>query len=71
MAEPEPEAESEGCVFCAIVSGQADATVLFESADHICTLDAYPVSEGHVLVLPKAHVELSDTVATEGLFEFL
>jgi diadenosine tetraphosphate (Ap4A) HIT family hydrolase len=43
----------ENCPFCA---PSAESTLLTESAQAYAILDAYPVTEGHALVLPKRHV---------------
>lgn len=45
-----------GCVFCAIIAGEATATVVREWPDTIAIVPLNPVVDGHVLVLPKAHV---------------
>ena len=48
---------SATCVFCAIVAGNAPATVVNEWDDAIAIVPLGPVVEGHVLVIPKAHVK--------------
>jgi histidine triad (HIT) family protein len=51
------------CVFCAIVAGDADAEgeVVLEERDVVAFLDRRPVFKGHLLVVPRAHVDtLSD-----------
>jgi histidine triad (HIT) family protein len=51
------------CVFCEIVAG-APAARVWEDADVVAFLDMRPVFPGHVLVVPRAHVEtLSDLPA--------
>ncbi|GII86738.1 hypothetical protein Ssi03_47280 [Sphaerisporangium siamense] len=45
-----------GCVFCAIVAGQAPATVIRRWADTIAISPRHPVVPGHVLVIPHVHV---------------
>jgi len=45
------------CVFCKIVSGQIKARIVYETADTVAFLDAFPVSRGHTLVIPKKHFE--------------
>lgn len=47
---------SADCVFCAIVAGQAPATIVDEWPDAIAIVPHRPVVEGHVLVIPKTHV---------------
>ncbi|APD47809.1 HIT domain-containing protein [Synechococcus sp. CS-602] len=41
------------CVFCAL---EGSGRVLLENELAICIADAYPVSEGHSLVVPRRHV---------------
>ncbi len=43
------------CIFCAIVAGQAPARVVHETDDTLAFLDINPITEGHSLVIPKAH----------------
>lgn len=45
-----------GCVFCAIVAGQAPATVVAEWPDALAIVPHRPVVPGHVLVIPRTHV---------------
>jgi histidine triad (HIT) family protein len=47
----------EGCVFCRIAAGEQDVETVF--ADDVCVafLDHRPVFKGHVLVIPRRHVE--------------
>ena len=45
------------CPFCAIASGEADAQVVFEDALTIAFLDRSPLFLGHVLLIPRAHIE--------------
>jgi diadenosine tetraphosphate (Ap4A) HIT family hydrolase len=48
---------SDDCVFCGVVSGEVDARRHFETPEYLCIADQYPVTEGHTLLLPKAHIE--------------
>ena len=45
------------CIFCAIVAGEEDAVVVDETDETIAFAPLEPVSEGHLLVIPKAHYE--------------
>src|SRR4051812_26648557 len=45
------------CLFCAIVRGDAPATVVLDEPDTVGFLDVRPVFPGHVLVVPRAHVD--------------
>ena len=44
----------EGCVFCGDIEKDR---VLFETTQWIAMYDKYPVSKGHVLLIPKEHYE--------------
>jgi histidine triad (HIT) family protein len=43
------------CIFCAIGEHRAPAEIVYEDDEVIAFLDILPVSEGHCLVVPKAH----------------
>ncbi|MFO7547885.1 MAG: HIT family protein [Acidimicrobiia bacterium] len=44
-----------GCVFCAIVAGEADASVVATTDRAVAFMDLVPIGEGHTLVVPRAH----------------
>ena len=46
-----------GCLFCAIVAGEAPAAVVLDEPDVVAFLDVRPVFKGHVLLVPREHVE--------------
>jgi len=49
------------CIFCQIVQGRADCHRVYEDESVLAFLDIFPVSPGHVLVIPKEHaVDLFD-----------
>ncbi|MDH2444268.1 HIT family protein [Amnibacterium sp. CER49] len=57
----------DGCVFCAIAAGEAEASVVHEDDEVIAFLDLHPVTPGHLLVVPKRHsVGLDDTDPDTG-----
>lgn len=43
------------CVFCAIVSGEIKASVVYEDADVVAFEDLNPQAPVHVLVVPREH----------------
>jgi histidine triad (HIT) family protein len=45
------------CLFCAIVAGEAPGFVVLDSAAGMGFLDVRPVFKGHVLVVPRPHVD--------------
>jgi histidine triad (HIT) family protein len=48
---------SAACVFCQIVSGEAPSEVVHQDDLLVAFLDHRPLLRGHVLVVPRAHVE--------------
>jgi histidine triad (HIT) family protein len=43
------------CIFCRIVSGQIPSRKVFETQNSLAILDAFPLTRGHTLVIPKTH----------------
>ena len=50
-------ANGPDCKFCEIASGQFPSYVVFEDAISLAFLDHRPLFPGHVLLIPKDHVE--------------
>jgi diadenosine tetraphosphate (Ap4A) HIT family hydrolase len=46
---------AQGCVFCAIAAGQAEASVVHEDETVVVFMDLNPVTPGHLLVVPRVH----------------
>ena len=44
-----------GCVFCAIVAGEAPSHGVYEDERTVAFMDINPATDGHLLVIPKAH----------------
>lgn len=53
------------CIFCKIVSGKIPATKVFEDDSCLAFLDIGPLAPGHVLLIPKVHVETLDQLSAE------
>lgn len=51
-----PQMPKSECVFCDIVAGRAPAEIFHEWEDAIAFVPLNPVTEGHLLVIPKVHV---------------
>ena len=47
------------CIFCKIVAGVIPCYKLAETAHVLAFLDIMPIARGHLLVVPKQHVELA------------
>ena len=47
-----------GCIFCAIVSGDAPGSLVYADDVAVAFMDISPVNAGHLLVVPRRHVEM-------------
>ncbi|MFZ2502476.1 MAG: HIT family protein [Nocardioides sp.] len=45
------------CLFCAIVAGEVAADVVLDEPEFVAFLDIRPVFKGHVLLVPRGHVD--------------
>ena len=51
------------CVFCEIIAGRAPATIVREWHSDIAIVPFNPVTNGHVIVIPRVHVPDATTSA--------
>jgi len=49
--------QEEGCIFCKIVNGEIPSTTVYEDTEFKVILDKFPANIGHMLVIPKKHIE--------------
>lgn len=54
--------EAEGCIFCQIVAGEAEASFLYRDELVDAFIDIRPILEGHALVIPRGHYVTMDEV---------
>ena len=45
------------CIFCKIAKKEIPSKIITETKNSIAFLDAFPLSRGHTLVIPKHHYE--------------
>ena len=60
------------CIFCKIIQGEIPAKIINETKKSLAFLDAFPLTKGHTLVIPKKHYEKIQDMSTEDnsdLFE--
>ena len=59
----------DDCVFCNIIAGKIPSATVYEDEEVKVILDRFPGNEGHLLVMPKQHVEniyaLDDALAAK------
>ncbi len=47
--------DKKHCIFCEIIAGKAQASIVYEDEKVMVFPPLQPVNEGHVLVIPKKH----------------
>ena len=60
------------CIFCKIISGEIPAKKIAETEKTLAFMDAFPLTKGHSLVIPKTHYEKIQDISLEDnsdLFE--
>jgi histidine triad (HIT) family protein len=60
-----------GCAFCAIVAGDQPAALVLDEEHLVAFLDVRPVFKGHVLLVPRRHVETLPELPAELRDPFL
>jgi histidine triad (HIT) family protein len=60
-----------GCLFCAIVAGEAPAAVVLDEPDVVAFLDVRPLFKGHALLVPRTHVDTLPDLPAELRDPFL
>lgn len=45
----------DDCVFCRVVAGTLESSPVYEDEDVLAFMDIQPVTDGHLLVIPKRH----------------
>ncbi len=57
------------CIFCKIISGEAESSRVYEDDQILAFMDIQPVRKGQVLVVPKKHIDhfsdIPDELATK------
>ncbi len=69
MNEENINLNDPACIFCKIIKGEIPCDKIYEDKDFLVFLDIKPVSEGHLLIIPKEHTiwmqEASDETISE------
>ena len=55
------------CIFCAILAGEAEASVVAETERALAFLDIEPITPGHTVLVPRTHAaRLADLHVDDG-----
>src|SRR3990172_1647512 len=60
------------CIFCKIIKKEITAKIIAETEKSLAFMDAFPLTKGHSLVIPKTHYEKVQDISSEDnadLFE--
>ncbi|MCC7574428.1 HIT domain-containing protein [Candidatus Woesearchaeota archaeon] len=63
--EEREEFQIKNCVFCKIISGEIPSKKIYDDNNFVGILDINPGVKGHILVLPKKHVQIMPQLGTE------
>ena len=66
--------QQQECIFCKIALKKIKTNIIIENDKAMAFLDAYPLSKGHALVIPKAHyskIQELDENSSQLLFNLL
>tara|TARA_R110002167_G_scaffold162994_18_gene359696 strand:- start:878 stop:1330 length:453 start_codon:yes stop_codon:yes gene_type:complete len=47
---------SPSCIFCQIAEKKETSSIVYEDDEFLAFMDAYPLTSGHCLVIPKRHL---------------
>lgn len=62
----------KGCIFCNKINAQDDEEQIVARSQHVyVTLNLYPYNNGHVMVVPYAHVDTQEALPTEALTDLM
>ena len=59
------EMDSLDCIFCKIVAGEIPCCKVYENEVSLAFMDIGPLTEGHVLLIPKSHFVTIDMVPSD------
>ncbi len=59
------------CDFCKIINKQLPAHVVYEDEQLISFLDIDPIHEGHVLIVPRKHVDSIENLSDDELIDIM
>ncbi|MCI1959389.1 MAG: HIT family protein [Clostridia bacterium] len=47
----------DDCIFCKIIKGEIPSATVYEDDEFKAILDRFPANQGHVLIMPKKHIQ--------------
>lgn len=59
------------CIFCKINNGEIPSYTVYEDKIVRVIMDACPVSNGHMLIIPKSHYSNIDDISSDVLYHIM
>lgn len=59
------------CLFCKLANHDMDTNIIYEDEVVTAFLDAFPDSNGHILIVPKEHTLDLDSISDETLLHIM
>lgn len=56
------------CTFCNIVKNEMESNKIYEDPDILAFYDAFPISDIHIIIIPKKHIINLNYTKTEDLY---
>lgn len=56
---------TDTCIFCKIVSNEAEATIVYRDEQVTAFRDIHPVAPIHILIVPNRHIESVNSLGTD------
>lgn len=63
------DSQQGGCLFCSMAEGKISVKKIYEDYETLAFLDIHPANLGHVLVIPKKHIQFSTQLEDARIFE--
>ncbi len=57
------------CIFCKIVKKEIPSNIILETEKSLAFMDAFPLTKGHSLVIPKTHYEKIQDISKEDNYD--
>jgi len=57
------------CIFCKIVKKEIPSNIILETEKSLAFMDAFPLTKGHSLVIPKTHYEKVQDISKEDNYD--
>lgn len=57
--------DENSCTFCDIIAGRLESSLVYDDEHVVAFMDIMPVAPGHLLVVPRVHVDFLQTLDEE------